>query len=64
MKQANLDIRKYAKDRKVRLWEVAEALGINETLLSRKMRHELDESEKKQLFNAIDKIVMDEAYSA
>ena len=44
--QANMDIRKYALAKGVRLWEVAEKLGIAEGSLSRKLRKELPRTEK------------------
>ena len=42
----NEGIRKLAKDRGVRLWEVAELYGVNDGNFSRRLRHELPENEK------------------
>lgn len=39
---SNAEIRFMMKERGVRQWEVAEALGMSEAVLSRCMRHELD----------------------
>ena len=38
----NEDIKAYAKIHKVKLWQVADALGITDTQFSRKLRYELD----------------------
>lgn len=42
----NTDIRKYAKTHGVRLWQIADELGISEITMSRKLRYELSEDEK------------------
>ena len=49
MMQANKDIRKLALDKSVRLWEVADRLGIAEGSLSRKLRKELSYKEKQHI---------------
>lgn len=54
--QKNLDIRQEAKDAGVFLWEIADALGICDTHLSRKLRHEMPEAEKLKVKSAIYKI--------
>lgn len=57
MNCANTDVKNYAKDSKVNLWEVSEALGYaHETAFSRALRHELTEERKQEIYNAIDKI--------
>lgn len=56
----NIDIRQYAKNHKVNLWEVSEALGLShETALSRILRHELPESEKAEIKAIIDRLARD-----
>lgn len=57
---ANQDIRQYAKKAGVRLWEVAEFLGISDPTMTRKLRHELSETEKAKLFEIIDKLAKKE----
>lgn len=57
---ANQDIRQYAKKAGVRLWEVAEFLGISDPTMTRKLRHELPETEKTKLFEIIDKLAKKE----
>ncbi len=53
----NLDIRKYAKDKKVNLWEVSERLGYaHETAFSRVLRHELTEDKKEEIRKIIDEL--------
>ena len=45
---ANNDIRFMAAGAGVRLWQIAERLGIPDSSLSRKLRHELSDEEKAQ----------------
>lgn len=49
----NLDIRRAAAGNGVRLWQIAEALGIADCNLSRKLRKELPDEEKKAIFAII-----------
>lgn len=51
----NIDIRQYAKEYKVNLWEISERLGYcHETAFSRVLRHELSEDKKVQIRAIID----------
>ena len=53
----NLDIRNYAKEKKVNLWEVSERLGYaHETAFSRVLRHELTEEKKAEIYKIIDEL--------
>ena len=52
----NQEIRKTAKEKGIRLWEVAEALHMQDSALSRKLRHELPEAEKTKILAIIDEI--------
>ena len=52
----NVEIRNRAKERGVFLWEIAEKLGINDGNLSRRLRKELSESQKEQIFGIIDEL--------
>ena len=53
----NVDIRNYAKENGVKLWEVSERLGYaHETAFSRVLRHELSEEKKKEIRNIIDEL--------
>lgn len=49
----NGEIKEKAAALKVRQWQIAEELGMNECVLSRKLRHELDETEKARVLAAI-----------
>ena len=50
----NNDIRAYAKLKGVRLWMVAERMGISDNTLSRLLRDELDAEEKAKMLGLID----------
>ena len=52
----NKEIRNKAKENGVKLWEVAEALKIQESAFSKKLRHELPEEEKSKILALIDEI--------
>lgn len=51
--QANLRIRTEAKNAGVRLWEIAEAIGITDGMLSKKLRRELPEVEQQNIIKVI-----------
>lgn len=53
---ANLDIRAAAVSSGVRLWRVADALGIADASLSRKLRRELPEDEKEKILSIINRL--------
>ena len=48
-----LELRKAAKAAGIPLWRIADAIGVGEATMTRKLRHELPENEKKQLLNLI-----------
>ncbi|MDO4943521.1 MAG: hypothetical protein Q4E73_11920 [Lachnospiraceae bacterium] len=50
----NKDIREYAKKHNVRLWQIANALHINDGNFSRKLRVELAEDKKAEIRAIID----------
>lgn len=52
----NQDVRRAAAGAGIRLWQVAEALGIADCSLSRKLRRELPEAEKLEIFSIIDRL--------
>lgn len=45
----NLDIRQAAKEANVRLWQIAERIGVNDGNFSRKLRKELSVEEKTKI---------------
>ena len=49
----NKDVRSAAGGHGVRLWQIAEALGIADCSFSRKLRKELSEDEKQRIFGII-----------
>ena len=49
----NIDVRRAAAGSGVRLWQVADALGIADAQLSRKLRKELPDEEKQKIFEII-----------
>jgi hypothetical protein len=52
----NQDIRTKAAENGIRLWQIAECLGIRDDGLSRKLRRELDEPEKARIMKIIDEL--------
>lgn len=54
----NEDIKSYAKLNKVKLWQIADALGITDTQLSRKLRYELEPDMKRKIMKLIDQIAV------
>lgn len=56
----NLDVRKYATERGVKLWQIAEQLNINDGNFSRRLRKELSNDEKERIKSIIDDIARNE----
>ena len=52
--KANMKIREKARNSRVRLWKIADALGMQESLFSKKLRKELPEDEQERILNIID----------
>ena len=53
----NVDIRHYALEKRVNLWEVSERLGYaHESSFSRVLRHELTEDKKQEIRKIIDEL--------
>ena len=52
--KANMKIRAKARNSGVRLWQIADALGMQESLFSKKLRKELPEDEQERILNIID----------
>ncbi len=50
---SNQDIRRMAAGAGVKLWQIADALGIADCSLSRKLRKELPQDEKEKIFSII-----------
>lgn len=56
----NKEIRESAKRKGVFLWQIANALGINDGNFSRKLRKELPEEEKNKILAIIDQLSKEE----
>lgn len=54
--KANITIRKMSKDKGVFLWEIADALGMNDSTLSKKLRKELPQKETEKIVSIIDRL--------
>ena len=52
----NQDIRQTATKSSVRLWRIADALGITDSSFSRRLRKELPQEEKEKIFSIIQKL--------
>ncbi len=52
----NLEVRTAAKSAGVKLWEIAEVLGITDGNFSRKLRRELPRKEQEQIIGIINEI--------
>ena len=50
----NKDIREYAKSHGIKLWQIAAELNMNDGNFSRKLRYELSDEAKQQIFKIID----------
>ena len=59
-KICNEDVRKKAKVNGVFLYEIARQMQISEYTLCRRMRYEMSDNEKYEIFAAIDEIVMEQ----
>lgn len=52
----NKDVRQVLAESGFKQWELAEALGIHEGNLSRKLRRELPSEQKEHIFRAIERM--------
>lgn len=52
----NVDIRQTAKNSGVKLWQIADSLGIADSNFSKKLRRELPDEEKQKIFEIIREI--------
>ena len=55
-KGMNEDVKALFKEKNVRQWQVAEALGMHESSLSRTLRKEVDLETKLKIFDAVNKL--------
>lgn len=52
----NMDVRSYASEKGVKLWQIAEAIRVADSNFSRKLRKELPTEEKNRMFSIIDEL--------
>lgn len=55
----NVDIRNAAGSHGLKLWQIADALGMSDSVFSRKMRRELSDELKAQIFEIIDRLAQE-----
>lgn len=55
----NQDLRRYAKDRNVRLWQIAPYFGISADRFSVWMRREFSDDQKTKFRSFVDRIVLE-----
>lgn len=56
----NQKIRNAAKIKGVKLWQIAERIGLTDSNFSRKLRRELPDEERERILRMIDEIVTEE----
>lgn len=59
MSKSNAFIRDYARNHGVCLWQVADALGINEGSFSRMLRYELPKEKRREIIDVIDRLAVE-----
>lgn len=59
----NKDIKVKARKSGVLIWEIADRLGIADTTMSRKLRKELPDSEKQEIFKIINELAAEKQAS-
>ena len=52
----NTDIRQAAKAAGVKLYQIATEIGLNDGNFSRRLRHELSDTEKQKIFEIINRL--------
>ena len=60
----NSDVRTAAKNAGVFLYQIAAAMGISEPTMTRKLRFELSDNEKKPIYEAIERIITEKKEGA
>ncbi|MBP8641274.1 MAG: hypothetical protein KBI01_10350 [Oscillospiraceae bacterium] len=54
--QANNDIRKTAKEKNIKLWQIADRYGYTDSTFSRKLRKELPDAEKAHIMQIVEEL--------
>ena len=56
MERANKDVRQYAKEKEVFLWQIANTLGVSEPTVTRMFRTEMTPEKKAEITAIIDRL--------
>lgn len=56
---ANETLRAKMKEDKVFMWQIADKLGLNETTVIKRFRHELKPGQRNEVLSAIEEIKLD-----
>lgn len=56
----NEDIKNIAKENNIRLWRVAEKLGVSDSNFSRMLRYKLSKEDKDRILAAVKELVIDD----
>ncbi|MCM1224845.1 MAG: hypothetical protein NC548_61385 [Lachnospiraceae bacterium] len=56
---ANEKLRAMMKQEQIFMWQIADKLGLNETTVIKKFRHELTEGQRNNVLSAIEEIKLD-----
>lgn len=56
----NKEIKEYARKKRVKLWQIAEKLNMQDSNFSRLLRHELTEDKKEEIRKIIDELSVTE----
>ena len=56
----NQDIRKAVQEAGLKLWQVAEKFGMQDSNFSRKLRHELSKTDKDRIYGIIEELKKEE----
>lgn len=55
----NEDIKNIAKENNIRLWRVAERLGVSDSNFSRMLRYKLSKEDRKKILKIIKELTLD-----
>ena len=56
----NQDVRKAVQEAGFKLWQVAEKFGMQDSNFSRKLRHELSQTDKERIYGIIEELKKEE----
>ena len=50
------EVKQYARQRGIKLWEIAERVGIAPEIMSKRLRHEFSPEERQKVLEVIDEL--------